>query len=150
MSFNKGHTSLLRTETAGGAAITLLDGKVWRCALAPDGQQLAANYFDETSGKWKIIVFPANGGQATGMFEAPGDAWRPLGWMPDSQGVAYIITQNGVSNLWQQPLNGNAPAPVTTFTRHRLYDFAWSPDGKQLAVVRGRSNDDAMILDSLK
>jgi Tol biopolymer transport system component len=128
----------------------LLEGKVWRSALSPDGKQLAANYFDEASGRWKIIVFPSAGGQATGVFDAPGNAWRPLGWMPDGNAVIYINTQNGISNLWQLPINGGAASAITSFTRHRLYDFAWSPDGKQLAVVRGRSNDDAMLIDALK
>ena len=149
-SFANGRAALMRGESASGSVTTLLDGKVWRCALSPDGQMLAANYFDEASGQWKIIVFPATGGQATGMFEAPGNAWRPLGWTPDGQNVLYIVTKNGVSNLWQQPLNATPPTQVTSFTRHRLYDFAWSPDGKQLAVVRGRSNDDATLLEGLK
>ncbi|NOT59736.1 MAG: protein kinase [Acidobacteria bacterium] len=145
-----GRAALMRSDLAGGAATTLLDGKVWRCVLSPDGQQLAANYFDEATGKWKIIVFPATGGQATAMFDAPGNGWRALGWMPNSQSVLYLVAQNGAANLWQQPLPGGPPAVVTSFTRHRLYDFAWSPDGKQLAVVRGRSNDDAMIIEKLK
>jgi serine/threonine protein kinase len=149
-AYQNGRASLMRADSSGNTATPLLDGKVWRFALAPDGKQIAANYFDEVAGKWKIIVFPATGGQATHLFEAPGDAWRALGWMPDGSAIVYIITQNGVSNLWQQPLNGGAATQLTSFTRHRLYDFAWSPDSKQLAVVRGRSNDDAMILDSLK
>ena len=28
--------------------------------------------------------------------------------------------------------------PLTSFTRHRLYDFAWSPDGKNLVVTLSR------------
>ena len=151
-SFANGRASLMRAalmrgESERGSVKTLLDGKVWRCALSPNGQMLAANYFDEASGQWKIIVFPATGGQAASMFEAPGNAWRPLGWTPDGQNVMYIVTKNGTSNLWQQPLNGNPPTQITSFTRHRLYDFAWSPDGKQLAVARGRTNDDALLLD---
>ncbi len=150
-SFANGRASLMRGESANGTVTTLLDGKAWRSALSPDGQMLAANYFDEGSGLWKIIVFPASGGQAAGMFEAPGNASRPLGWTPDGQNVMYIVTKNGASNLWQQPINGGGSATqVTNFTRHRLYDFAWSPDGKQLAVARGRTNDDAILLDGLK
>ncbi len=149
-SFANGRASLMRSESGGATATTLLESKAWRCALSPDGQLLAANYFDDTTGNWKIIVFPSAGGQAVGIFEAPGNAWRSLGWAPDGQSVLYIITQNSISNLWQQPLNGTAPTQVTSFTRHRLYDFAWSPDGKQLAVVRGRSNDDAILLEGLK
>jgi Tol biopolymer transport system component len=45
---------------------------------------------------------------------------------------------NGVDNLWLQPLDGSKGRSLTDFTAERISDFRWSPDGKQLALVRGQ------------
>jgi hypothetical protein len=39
-----------------------------------------------------------------------------------------------------------APSPITQFTSHRIYWFAWSRDGKQLALARGNTVGDAVLL----
>jgi Tol biopolymer transport system component len=73
-------------------------------------------------------------------------SWR---WAPDSQGVAYINQQDG-RNLWEQPLDGGPPHALTHFPDAQILDFAWSPDGKRLALSRGRRSDDIVLLTGLR
>jgi len=60
--------------------------------------------------------------------------------------VAFPITQDGVSNLWVQPLDGSPGHQVTHFTSEVIADFHWSPDGKSLAVIREHDVADVVLL----
>ena len=51
----------------------------------------------------------------------------------DGKAVVYPIRENGVDNLWLQPLDGSKGKQITDFTSEHIYDFHWSFDGKQLA-----------------
>ena len=58
----------------------------------------------------------------------------------------YVDTKGTVSNLWLQPINGGAPKPLTDFKENQITAFAWSPDGKQLALSRGVRTKDVVVL----
>jgi hypothetical protein len=66
--------------------------------------------------------------------------------MPDGNAVVYPITENGVDNLWVQPLGHSPGHQLTHFTSHEISDFHWSPDGKTLAIVRQHHEADAVLL----
>jgi eukaryotic-like serine/threonine-protein kinase len=55
---------------------------------------------------------------------------------PDKMAIAYPIRDNGVDNLWVQPLDGSAGHQITNFKSDQIFQFHWSPDGKKLAVLR--------------
>jgi eukaryotic-like serine/threonine-protein kinase len=65
---------------------------------------------------------------------------------PDAKSVAYSIRENGVDNLWVQPLDGSAPHQITNFSSERIGMFHWSPDGKNLALFREHSESDVVLL----
>jgi Tol biopolymer transport system component len=69
-------------------------------------------------------------------------------WAADSQSLMYVVTHGGVSNIWAQPLAGDPPRQVTKFTSDRIFSYAWSHDGKQLAVVRGSTLSDIVLISS--
>ena len=52
--------------------------------------------------------------------------------------MTYAEVKDGVWNLWNQPIDGGAPKPVTNFTSDQIFSFGWSTDdGKRLAIARG-------------
>ena len=71
-------------------------------------------------------------------------------WTPDGQAVAYIRTRGGVSNIWSQPLDGSPPKQLTDFKSDRIFNFAWSRDGKQLALSRGVVNSDVVLISNFR
>jgi len=60
----------------------------------------------------------------------------PAGFTPDGKSVAYRIIENGVQNVWEQPLDGSPGHQMTHFTNDGINFFVWSPDGRALAVIR--------------
>jgi Tol biopolymer transport system component len=72
-----------------------------------------------------------------------------LRWMPDGRGIAYIDATG--SNLWVQPLDGSSPLQLTHFTDGRtIADFAWSRDGKRLAISRATITNDIVLFKGLR
>jgi len=66
----------------------------------------------------------------------------------DGKAVVYPARENGVDNLWLQPLDGSKGKALTDFKTEHIYDFHWSFDGKQLAIVRGHTESDVVLLRS--
>lgn len=67
--------------------------------------------------------------------------------MPDATSFAYIVRKDGVSNLWSQPLEpSGTPKQLTNFTGEDLRSFAFSPDGKQIAVTRAAETSDVVLI----
>jgi eukaryotic-like serine/threonine-protein kinase len=64
----------------------------------------------------------------------------------DGKALVYPITQNGVGNLWLQPLDGSAGRPLTNFKTDRIRSFRWSPDGKNIGVLCERVEGDVVLL----
>jgi eukaryotic-like serine/threonine-protein kinase len=56
--------------------------------------------------------------------------------------------ENGVDNLWLQPLDGSRGRALTNFKAEHICDFHWSFDGKQLAIVRGHTESDVVLMRS--
>jgi serine/threonine protein kinase/Tol biopolymer transport system component len=69
-----------------------------------------------------------------------------LRWKPDGLGIAY----HKDSNVWVQPLDGGPATQLTHFTDGRtIPDFAWSRDGKRLAVARMSFISDILLFKGL-
>jgi serine/threonine protein kinase len=69
---------------------------------------------------------------------------------PDGRDVAYSVRENGVDNIWVQPLDGSAGHRITNFTSEQISSFHWSPDGKKLGILRGHSDSDVVLLQESK
>jgi serine/threonine protein kinase len=65
---------------------------------------------------------------------------------PDGHAVVYPIQQNQVDNLWLQPLDGSAGRQITNFNNDKIQSFEYSPDGKQLGMLRLHVDSDVVIL----
>ena len=66
---------------------------------------------------------------------------------PDGKSLAYAVRENGVDNVWVQPIDGGPGHYITKFASEQSRGgFAWSPDGKTLAILRGRLDSDVVLL----
>jgi serine/threonine protein kinase/Tol biopolymer transport system component len=65
---------------------------------------------------------------------------------PDGSAIVYSIRENGVDNLWLQPLDGSRGHQITTFEADAIQSFQFSPDGKILGVFRAHTESDVVLL----
>ena len=67
-------------------------------------------------------------------------------YSPDGKSIVYSVRENGVDNLLAQPLDGSPGKWLTNFKSEHLGDFHWSRDGSKLALVRGHTDSDIVLL----
>ena len=125
---------------------TTLDGP--KFSLSPDGKLLAYVYLIG-EGEVKIGVIGLSSGSEPPMRTLVPDprAVSPPGFTPDGKALVYVIRENGVDNLWMQPLDGPGGRQITNFTSaDKIVSFSYSPDGKNLGVLRSHVDSDIVLL----
>jgi len=144
------HRLLWKKPLEGGAPVQLTHRPSYAPVVSPDGKMIAFNYRSEAGAPIKMAVIPFEGG-ALKLFDLKGPYDRPIRWTPDGSGLAYIVTRGGVSNIWSQPFAGGPPKQLTRFDTHRIINFAWSRDGRHLALSRpGTGNDDVVLISNFR
>jgi len=118
--------------------------------FAPDGNSLVFLVeLHENNPVHKIALLPLDAGaQAQLRLLDPNPAVSPFGarFTSDGKALVYPITQDGVDNLWLQPLDGSAGRQITNFKSDRIVSFAWSPDAKMIGVLQSRIDGDVVLL----
>jgi Tol biopolymer transport system component len=118
--------------------------------ISPDGQWIAYEYQEGSPMPLrKMEVIPAAGGSPLHVFGWPTGA-SGLRWSPNQKGLQFLLTKNGATNVWEQPLAGGAPRQITNFTSGRIFDFAWTRDGKQLLLARGENTSDVVLISNFR
>jgi Tol biopolymer transport system component/DNA-binding winged helix-turn-helix (wHTH) protein len=67
-------------------------------------------------------------------------------WSPDGKSLTYLVSRQGTQNIWQQPLDGSAPRPLTDFPKGIVYQYAFSSDRTHLYLARGYQAFDAVLI----
>jgi Tol biopolymer transport system component len=98
--------------------------------------------------RWEVIS--SSDGKRLYTFDVTGDATIGMmtKWAPDESGLDYVVTRNGVSNIWRQKLTGGPPIQITQFSVGRIFSFAWSPDGQWLSLGLGAYRSDVVLMSS--
>ena len=139
--------SLWKVPVEGGEAVKVIDDKVMRVSISPDGSKLA--YFGKKDGQRKILVRTLPGLEITQDFNAYTSQANPpkIIWENDGKALIYVsIDDKLVGNLYRQSLNATQPEAITQFTYLQIFDFAYSPNGDQIALVRGNWKHDTVLL----
>ena len=128
-------------------------------SFSPDGKRVAYVTSPSSSptspsaslpNQLKVIAF--DGGATLQQFDWSGSASLFTGprWMPGGDAIDYVLTHNGVSNIWRQNLAGGAPKQITNFESGQIFDFDWSRDGRQLALTRGSESSDVIMISNFR
>ena len=149
-----GQTGLWKMALEGGRPTLIVEGRIRTHDISPDGQSLAFLSVDG-QGQFELVVCQLTDCTSQrrftpeGLVVSIGQSGR-VRWAPDGKGVAYVRGEPQ-SNIWIQPLDGSTPRQMTTFGDSReILDFAWSRDGKQLAVARATTTTDIILFRGLK
>ena len=146
MSMAAGKRSLRRMDADGTHQkdLTGIPMLPLQPAISPDGRRVAFTTYDPGQRSLQMVVLQADDG--TAVFHANIPAAGPVQWTPAGDAVAYVRSGDGVDNIWAQPLSAAPPRQITHLREGNIYRFAWSPDGKKLAIARGNTTSDLVLL----
>jgi Tol biopolymer transport system component len=129
----------------GGAPHQLVNQWVGTNGLdvSPDGKSILLMTRDDEGRSYLAVCdYPSCGNRRA----LPGGVGRSR-FMPDGRGVLCAC---GQGNLKVLPLDGKPASPLTHFTDAQpIVDFAWSHDGKRLAVSRASTSSDIILFKGL-
>jgi eukaryotic-like serine/threonine-protein kinase len=137
-----------RISIDGGTPARLLDVETNRPTVSPDGRFIACTYRPTQTARLQVAIYPSDGRQPLRTVDMP-RTWTGttvLRWSPDGRAVQFVDTRLGVSNIWQVERDTGAISQITHFKDSEIFNFAWSPDGKQLALSRGMQRSDAVLV----
>jgi Tol biopolymer transport system component len=142
---------ILKISIDGGSPSELAAVRVpqYTQAVSPDGRSIA--YFvmqgQGLTAKSRIAIQPLDGSKPAKEIDAP-DYATALGWTPDSRALTLTLEASGARNLYMQPLRGGPPVQLTHFDSEPLdiAGYAWSNDGKKIAITRSRHNDSDVVM----
>jgi Tol biopolymer transport system component len=139
--------TLWKIPVDGGTPVQLRDKRTVYFALSRDGKWIACAGYVDSNPPMKLVVLPFQGGPSSKTFDAPpGSDLRALDWAPDGHSLTFAADQKGASNVWTQPLAGGPAKEMTDFDSGVIFSLAWSPDGKQLTLVRRTGSGDAVLI----
>jgi len=118
---------------------------------SPDGRTILQGTYDFKLQKPTFSLLSADSGELLRTFEYDPRHVGRVRFTPDGKGIVYTIRDKGADNLWVQPIDGSAGHQLTNFDSLKIYSYQWAPDGKRLALVRGHSPTDVVLIqDSAK
>jgi serine/threonine protein kinase len=118
--------------------------------VSRDGKWLAIllNQIESNGSANKIALVPLDAGPNPPvqlLDPDPRVAWNPQ-FTPDGRALVYSIRQNGVDNLWLQPVDGSQGRQITAFETDLIRASRFSPDGKSLGIFREHDESDVVLL----
>jgi Tol biopolymer transport system component len=119
-------------------------------SVSPDGQSVL---FDRRTGQGAALslrlVVETLDGKPLQEISVPQQA-DVFGWAPGGRAVSYLLFDPGgnVRHLYLRPLAGGTPVQLTHFDAEpsQILAYAWSRDGKKLALTRARFADTDVVL----
>jgi serine/threonine protein kinase len=148
-SGDKGRQLIHKVRAEGGAPQKLSELTGYKPTFSPDGKLVAFNYTEgETAEKFrrKVAVIPAEGGASLYTFDTDPRLRSRIQFTPDNKGLAWSINEGGVGNIWVQRLAGGSPKQLTSFASEMIKDFAFSHDGRNIALLRGHVTKDVVLI----
>ena len=145
-----GMTYLWKVSIDGGDAVQLMDKYTNSPEVSPDGKWIVCSYRKDVNSTWRYAIIPIEGGEPIKIFDLLGKKGN-FRWSPDGRSLNYLRdTQGGVTNVWSLPLDDKPPKQISDFKSDQIFNFAWSPNGKQLVLSRGTTTSDVVLISNFR
>ena len=135
-----GGPDLVKVPVAGGEAVTLATG-AHIAEVSPDGS-LVAFHAPSPTGETPIVASTAD---CSGARVVADTAPRHFRWLPSGRALVAVLSEHGVDNLWELPLDGSPRRQLTSFTEDIIFRFDIGRDGRYV-MSRGRSLRDVVLM----
>jgi Tol biopolymer transport system component len=82
------------------------------------------------------------------MFDLPQTVYWGMGarWTPDGSAITYVDKRGSITNLWSQPFAGGPARELRNYKGEDILHREWTRDGRRVAIVRGSSRSDAVMI----
>ena len=133
---------LLLTDVEGGwprALTTDNLGDHWDPRPSPDGKSVlyTMRRFNDLN-RLDIVLLEIETGKSITLYGKPSTRAQSAKWSLDGQWIAFIAQETERDEIYLVRPNGEGLHQLTN-TGHDAFQFEWSPNGKQLAVIFNRS-----------
>jgi eukaryotic-like serine/threonine-protein kinase len=139
---------LMRVPIEGGTPQKVSDLQVQTSYdISPNGATALFSTVSHAEGhKERLVEVEVEGGQVKREIAMQKSRPDRVQYSSDGKALEYAVRENGVDNIWRQPLDGSAGKWETEFKSERIAQFRWSPDGRRLALVRGHTDSDVVLM----
>jgi serine/threonine protein kinase/Tol biopolymer transport system component len=138
---------LMKVPVDGGQATRVTDELTADFDVSPDGKTVVAATFGHLAEHIeKLAIVAVDSGQLIKSLDFERPRSGHIRFSPDGKAVVYAVRSAGTDNLWSQPIDGSPGKQITDFPAERIIEFRWSFDGKQLALIRGHTESDVVLI----
>jgi eukaryotic-like serine/threonine-protein kinase len=135
-----------RVPIQGGTPETVVKSPVGAYSISPDGKEVVSLEVRELDHKLMLRIDNVETGKMVYGDMDQRTLPDEFAVTPDGKSVIYLVREKGVDNLWVQPLDGKPHYQFTHFKNLRIFRFEISLDGSQIAIERGETESDAVLL----
>ncbi len=143
-----GKKLLMRQPLEGGEAKQIYPEFAEFAALTADAKTVVLLTLEGKGVDTRAVIklIDADGGPPIKSIPPRSSISGLITFSPDGKYLYYPVNEHGVSNIVKQSIDGGDPIPVTNFDDLLIYDYAYDWNNKKLAVTRGRSVSDAVLI----
>jgi Tol biopolymer transport system component len=140
---------LYRIPASGGEAVQVTQGNSWAPIGSPDGTRLMYHSYNAGGGHNQIEIMNLASGEVEHVIYLR--QWEEATWSPDGTAIHYSKHVDGQDNVWSHPISAgddtSGDVQLTDFDdRIDILSMAWSRDGSTLALSRGTTSRDVVLL----
>lgn len=147
------HHTLWKVSADGTEESAVLEIKLYRPAISPDGKMVAFFFRDkEKNNQSKIVVVTLADKKTLKVLEFTEAKSLPvkIAWSKDNKTINYVTFYNSKNSLWTQSLNEEKPRLNADLGDKDIEDFSLAADGNSFIYTRGEWLHDAILLKGLK
>jgi Tol biopolymer transport system component/predicted Ser/Thr protein kinase len=140
----------LRKVPVDGGVATIIAKELWTSSISPDGAQVATytTPMGPDARIYTVLVSMTDGSQTRVAETPPQDP--QFVWSADGKALQYFQMDQGAGNIWEQAIAGGPPRRVSNFSSQQMFGFARSRTGNKLAMARGETRSDVVLISSLR
>jgi len=141
---------IARIPIEGGEPEEIAKGSIqYGPVVSPDGRSMVYTRLEGQGANLKLlfVMQQLEPGAPVRTIEAPPSA-TSVDWTPDGRGITFVQIVGSSNNLFLQPLAGGPAVQLTQFEEEpsNIVAYAWSRDGKKIAMTRARFNDTDVVM----
>jgi Tol biopolymer transport system component len=142
-------SGLYRVAASGGPASRVSNLPLgFPSSTTADGRVLC-QYFEGKDSRARVAIVSLRDGSLVRVFDSPDWSAVPK-FTRDGRNISYVDEHDGASNIWMMPAEGGPARKLTNFTSETIYEYTWSLDGRQLALIRGTKRGEAVLISGFR